>query len=385
MNSVNNIQDRVRGSLMAGAAGDALGYAVEFVGRKYMLDNYGERGITEFELGSNGKAAISDDTQMTLFTANGLLNVPRLGVSPHEAIERAYLDWYNTQVRAVPSSLNSCWLSGVRRMYALRAPGNTCMSALRTIVRGGNPMNDSKGCGGIMRVAPIPLFAVATGTMDIAQTAMLACSTSSITHLHPLGCLPSALLAMLIYRVMTIAPERVRSYIDTIVLESLDMLDTMSRGRYESSREALRAITIKALQLAHSDVADHQAIELLGGGWVAEETWAIALYAAVRHIDSVEDAIIASVNHDGDSDSTGAVCGNIMGAIYGYEHIKARNIFCPAGRELEQTLELSDVILTIADDIAAGYILGKDEEVDSEAKRQWKLRYYDMKPEGINP
>ena len=105
----------------------------------------------------------------------------------------------------------------------------------------------------------------------------------------------------------------------------------------------------------------------------------------MRHIDSVEDAIIASVNHDGDSDSTGAVCGNIMGAIYGYEHIKARNIFCPAGRELEQTLELSDVILTIADDIAAGYILGKDEEVDSEAKRQWKLRYYDMKPEGINP
>ncbi|MBR5336324.1 MAG: ADP-ribosylglycohydrolase family protein [Bacteroidaceae bacterium] len=85
---------------------------------------------------------------------------------------------------------------------------------------------------------------------------------------------------------------------------------------------------------------------------VAEETWAIALYCAIRHIGSVEEAIIASVNHDGDSDSTGAVCGNIMGAIYGYREIKERNIFCPEGNNLEDTLELSGTILAIADEIA---------------------------------
>ena len=85
------------------------------------------------------------------------------------------------------------------------------------------------------------------------------------------------------------------------------------------------------MRLAYSDISDADAIRELGEGWVAEETWAIALYSAIRHIESVEDAIIASVNHDGDSDSTGSVCGNIMGAIYGYEHIKERNIFCPEG------------------------------------------------------
>ena len=64
------------------------------------------------------------------------------------------------------------------------------------------------------------------------------------------------------------------------------------------------------MRLAYSDISDADAIRELGEGWVAEETWAIALYSAIRHIDSVEDAIIASVNHDGDSDSTGSVCGN---------------------------------------------------------------------------
>ena len=72
-----------------------------------------------------------------------------------------------------------------------------------------------------------------------------------------------------------------------------------------------------------------RAIEELGEGWTAEETWAISLFCTIRHIDSIHDAIVASVNHNGDSDSTGSVTGNIMGAIYGYEEIKHQNVFCP--------------------------------------------------------
>jgi hypothetical protein len=122
----------------------------------------------------------------------------------------------------------------------------------------------------------------------------------------------------------------------------------------------------------------------LGEGWVAEETWAIALYCAIRHIDCVEDAIIASVNHDGDSDSTGSVCGNIMGAIYGYEHIKERNIFCPAGKNFEDTLELSEIILTLADDLSTGCIISEYDLIDTLEKRQWYDRYCEMKSVGIN-
>lgn len=66
-------KDRIRGSLMAGAAGDALGYTVEFMSRRSILAQYGNKGITKFDLSSDGKALVSDDTQMTLFTACGML------------------------------------------------------------------------------------------------------------------------------------------------------------------------------------------------------------------------------------------------------------------------------------------------------------------------
>jgi ADP-ribosylglycohydrolase len=57
------LQDRVRGCILGGAIGDALGYQIEFV------KNVKEKQVTRF----NGTGIISDDTQMTLFTANALM------------------------------------------------------------------------------------------------------------------------------------------------------------------------------------------------------------------------------------------------------------------------------------------------------------------------
>ena len=96
----DTLKDKIRGCLMAGAAGDALGYEVEFMSRRSILSRFGENGITKFALDSNGKALISDDTQMTLFTANGLLNASHLSVQPQFAVARAYVDWYYTQIGA---------------------------------------------------------------------------------------------------------------------------------------------------------------------------------------------------------------------------------------------------------------------------------------------
>ena len=132
------------------------------------------------------------------------------------------------------------------------------------------------------------------------------------------------------------------------------------------------------MTLAANDKSDAENIRLLGEGWTGEEAWAIALYCAVRHIYSMEEAIIAAVNHDGDSDSTGAVCGNIMGAIYGYEAMKHKRLFCLQGRELEPTLELSDIILTLADDLCTSCIISEYGLIDTPEKRQWYERYCEM-------
>lgn len=100
----------------------------------------------------------------------------------------------------------------------------------------------------------------------------------------------------------------------------------------------------------------------------------------------MRDALIAAVNHSGDSDSTGSVTGNIMGAIYGYEAIKRERLFCPDGKEFEETIELSNIILALADDLySCCYIFKNSWKMPPESPiiQQWYARYCEMKPVGI--
>lgn len=392
------VPDSIRGCLMAGAVGDALGYEVEFMSRRSILSRFGENGITKFALDRNGKALISDDTQMTLFTANGMLMgltrgyMRGIGGRPEKYVDIAYLDWYYTQTGKKREILiddwHPTWLRDLPEMAHLRAPGNTCLSACESLFRGEKVQNNSKGCGGIMRVAPMALLDAGYASRNensysIEELAEAGGEIAEVTHKHPLGFLPASLLTVLLYKVIPMTAKQVQEEIDGIVADTVNILDRIYKGKYDADKRYLKELTMKAVQLAHSDISDADAIRQLGEGWVAEETWAIALYCAIRHIDSVEDAIIASVNHDGDSDSTGCVCGNIMGAIYGYEHIKERNIFCPEGKKLEDVLELSEIILTFADDLSTGCIISEYDPIDTPEKRQWYERYCEMKPAGI--
>lgn len=175
----------------------------------------------------------------------------------------------------------------------------------------------------------------------------------------------------------------VKANIAAIALETVDALDDIFKGEYEKDKRYLAQLTRKAVELAANGKSDAKNILSLGNGWTGEEAWAIALYCTVRHIDSIEDAIVSAVNHDGDSDSTGAICGNIMGAIYGYEAIKSKRLFCPQGQHFEQTIELSNIILAIADDLYASCIISEYDPIDTAEKRQWYERYCEMKPVGL--
>lgn len=392
------VPDSIRGCLMAGAAGDALGYEVEFMSRHAILSRFGEQGITKFALDNKGKALISDDTQMTLFTANGMLMgltrgyMRGIGGRPEKYVDGAYLDWFYTQTgrkkEILINDFHYTWLRDLPEMAQRRAPGNTCLQACESMFRGEHVHNNSKGCGGIMRVAPMALLIAGYASRNgngysIEELAEAGGEIAEYTHKHPLGFLPASLLTVLLYKMVPMTAKQVQEEMDQIVTETLDILDLIYKGKYESDKLYLKELSEKAIRLAHSDISDADAICQLGEGWVAEETWAIALYCAIRHIDSVEDAIIASVNHNGDSDSTGSVCGNIMGAIYGYEHIKERNIFCPEGKLLEDTLELSEIILALANDLSTGCIISEYDPIDTPEKQQWYERYCEMKPVGI--
>lgn len=362
--------DKARGCLIGGAAGDALGYAVEFSSLNSIINKYGQSGITHFATDSKGMARFSDDTQMTLFTTEGLLTAfaENSEASPEDVVrhlKEAYLAWFATQT-AFQLPIPTSWLTHVRDLWARRAPGNTCLSALSDLKNGKPVNNDSKGCGAVMRVAPIGVFYAANYAecntqYAIRELARVAADSARITHLNDLSTLASVFTALVIFKCMRIhVIDRLifRSIIATAINETLTAIPDSPK-----SQEFIEIIQ-KALDLSGSSLSDPEAISKLGEGWVAEETVAIAIFCVMRHIRDFEGCLVAAVNHDGDSDSTGAVAGNIIGTILGYTGIPEK---------FRKGLELHDLILSIADDLAG----------DS-GEKQMNERYVLHRPYGID-
>lgn len=338
-------RDKYRGCLLGGAVGDALGYAVEFTGEEEIFRKYGEQGITMYERDKSGKALFSDDTQMTLFTANSLLVHTEEILNNHrenayrEFFVHAYRCWYFTQGEEEQEEREAerFWLMQVPELYSRRAPGLTCLSTFHSGKIGSvdNPKNESKGCGGVMRVAPIGLY-LDEKNHSLEEVAKIAGEAAAVTHGHELGYIPAAVFTMIV----NLAVNREDLSMMEIVETALDEVwYAFPEGEFMKQFQDLMNL---ALDLAVNEEEDLDAIHQLGAGWVAEEALAIATYCAVKYERDFEKGVIAAVNHGGDSDSTGAITGNILGAYLGMEAIPEK---------YKKDLELKEVILRMADEL----------------------------------
>lgn len=288
--------------LAGGAVGDALGYAVEFLRLPEITRRYGDAGILEPQTDASGRLVVSDDTQMTLFAAQGLIQALNATLEERTAAQRrAFLDWLETQEGVFRPGREGLLAHPV--LWARRAPGLTCLSALREGGRGDlvRRINDSKGCGGVMRAAPAGLIP------GIAPEAAfdLGVRGAALTHGHPSGHLPAGALAALVAHLMS--------------GDGLEDSWTQVRrllARREGAGETLEAVD-RAVDLAGRErISNAEAIRRLGEGWTGHEALAIALFATLRGEDLVDTLRIAA-NHDGDSDSTAAIAGNLRGAEEG--------------------------------------------------------------------
>lgn len=342
----SKLQDKCRGALIGGAVGDALGFEVEFTNLDSILQRFGEKGITCYVL-HYGVAQFSDDTQMTLFTLEGLMNGvidtkagKKDGILPY--IEKAYLNWYRTQTET-PKQLPGSWMGNIRSLWTRRAPGITCLGALENIANGYAVENNSKGCGGVMRVAPIGIFNAAHRHIyNYTDTAHLAGWAAEITHKHIASTFAAALLATT--DMNCISDETVdQMQFFFIVTGGLVMMREYFPDHDNEWQEFDRLIR-RALELGKSNVAEEDAIRELGEGWVGYEAIAIAIFSVMRHIENFEDCIVCAVNHDGDSDSTGAIAGNLIGAILGYSAIPSYYL---------ENLEIEPILVSAADDLCA--------------------------------
>ncbi|WP_412541876.1 ADP-ribosylglycohydrolase family protein [Longispora sp. K20-0274] len=303
-----------RATLLGGALGDALGEPVEFLSRAAMP--------ADLRPGPH----ISDDTQMMLFTAEGLIRA-RLGGLPWRGeLFAAYRRWLLTQDREFFDAADG-WLLSQRELWAQRAPGLTCLSALRRDEPGtvDEPRNNSKGCGGVMRAAPAGFLA------DPGTAYRVGCDLAALTHGHPSGWVAAGALAMTVHLTAVVGLS-----LPAALSQVADRIAATAGG------EEVLAALLAAVRAASDRPGDPGVLAGLGEGWVAEETLAISVYSVLSHPTEARAALRLAVAHDGDSDSTGAVAGNLLGAC---------------GTELPADwlagLELAGVIGRVAEDLVA--------------------------------
>ena len=331
--------DNYIGCLLGGAIGDALGAPTEFMSLKGILHKYGNKGVTDYVEFEDNIGRITDDTQMTLFTAEGLMryiNTEREGGNRGDyiqAVYRSYIEWLHTQTKAGPDNINGkhemegCLLSN-RLLYKKRAPGITCLNALSS---GGcgfidTPINDSKGCGGVMRVAPVGLVF----HNDSARAFKIGAELAAITHGHPSGYLSAGTFSAII-SCLNQGQE----------LENAIQTSMMILKEWKHHEETLSAIN-KAIDLFETTQPAFENVEKIGEGWTGEEALAISLYCALHYPNNFEKAIVLSINHSGDTDSTGSITGNIIGLLTG-------RIGMP--EDWIMNLEMAETIIQIAQDL----------------------------------
>ena len=333
----------ILGCLIGGAAGDALGYAVEFNREDWIFSRYGSAGITEYEL-TNGKALISDDTQMTLFTAEGILLAknPMNYTAYISGMFDAYQEWLRTQRFSRKVRKNRLWLADIKELNDRRAPGITCLNSLERGELGSiyEPINNSKGCGGVMRVAPIGLY-YSPDEMEWQEIDTRGAQAAALTHGHPLGYISAAGLV----HIVNLAMYRPEMSLLQIMEDMIEKVPVLFMDDDPEECEIFKNLLRKAVDLAtDNDITDDlDAIHQLGEGWIGEEALAIAVYCALKHDNDFDAAIISSVNHNGDSDSTGAIAGNILGTYLGIDAIPDK---------YTENLELIDIIRKVAENLS---------------------------------
>jgi ADP-ribosylglycohydrolase len=330
--------DRFRGCLLGGAVGDALGAPVEFLPLDEIVQTYGPDGPADLVDGAFPAGSLTDDTQMTLFVAEGVIRslnswAKHGDVPPIEVFLDAHWRWLTTQGR-YPFGVDkekalSSWLTGVRELNEDRAAGETCITALESGEIGTleNPLNDSKGCGGVMRVAPV-------GLAWPGDSFLCGCEVAALTHGHPTGWLSSGCMALIIHELVT--------GVDLEPAVERAMAELENYPDNEETLSALEhALAFEALGLGNADE-----VECLGGGWIAEQALAIAVFCALIAPD-FESAVRLAITHSGDSDSTGSITGQILGTLHGAEVIPDRWL---------EKLELREVIGTVATDLHAAAV-----------------------------
>ncbi|MEO8538746.1 MAG: ADP-ribosylglycohydrolase family protein [bacterium] len=307
------LAERVAGSTLGAAIGDALGHPTEFSSYEQLSDRYGAGGVKTFELwwDRDGKrfAPYTDDTQMA------------------EIVFRALVDFgtaessFEAAMAAMATGFAS-WRDHPQGGH--RAPGNSCMAGAASLARG-VPWREAGsveagGCGSVMRTYPFGLLMFA----EPLRAERWAVEHSRMTHGAPIALAACAAMAV------GMASE-------TAGVSGELALEAMVAGAAHYDLPTARMCEQAVVDARNGT----DAVEVLRRlqGWAADEAIAAAMFVVARHPDDIRAALLEGANASGDSDSIATLAGALLGSRHGIQALPVDWI---------QNVERSEELLALA-------------------------------------
>lgn len=327
---IPSTKERYLGCMIGGAIGDNMGLVIEGLDESEIIDYFGTDGITKpFFNEEFGKCLISDDTQMALFTADGLewahIRMTSRGIGSYAAsgVWQSYARWYYTQTGIVlddyimhkhehePVALSSIGIKTVleyEEFYSNRNVSEESLLALESGQMGTveMPLNDFKDWSCLARVAPVGLFL----HEDPSEAFAVAMEIAAITHGHPSAYLAAGAYAYILAQIVNGKEPSVAVR---------EMLGELKKYSYvDEVNDGLEY----ALHLSECDYDWKYSISMLGEGVSAEDVLSIGVYCALK-AESYEEAVYMAANSVGMTSSCAFIAGSIAGAYAGENVISA--------------------------------------------------------------
>jgi ADP-ribosylglycohydrolase len=254
--------------------GDALGSQVEFKSEEEIQESYphGVRSIKDGGVWNTIAGQPTDDSEMALLLARLLVENGRY--DPKRAL-REYRYWLS-------SGPFDC--------------GKTIMKSLS-----GEPVPDSQANGAMMRACPLGIFGARFQESDIV---LFARQDAELTHPNILTLEANTLYVYAISLAVKTGIKPI-SLFETIVEKAVS---------WKVSPALLQRIEISK--------TEKPANFRENSGWVLL-AFQNALYQLI-HAPNFEEALVSTVSSGGDTDTNGAICGALLGSVYGEEEIPIR-------------------------------------------------------------
>ncbi|MGW0842597.1 ADP-ribosylglycohydrolase family protein [Streptomyces sp. NPDC002787] len=353
-----DFRSRVRGTLLGAAVGDALGAPVDQLTLAEIGEAYGPEWLTDLAPAYGRRGAITDLTQLTLFTVDGLIRAQvrrDTGVwHPPTDLHRAYLRWAATQRDWGPDERrkDDGWLAREEWLYARRDPSHTCLLGFADETMGTLDAPKNPGDAGAEAAARSAPFGLLVG-WEPQLVFQLAVECAAQTHGHP-----TAYLAAGSYAVIVHSLARGES-LDAAVQKTLVLL--AARPGHQPVADSLQ----QAVTAVRQGTPSPAVVERLAGAGTAEGMLAVAVYCTLVGED-VRHGLCLAVNHGGTSGATGALTGGLLGALHGETAL-------PPAWLAE--LEGRPTILVLADDFALEMTQGPALHGPGGAVPGWLTRY----------